>query len=158
MDKLLINFPTDITAIILQPIKTEPRHRNLLGRIWQCIRKSLGILLIQPESFLADDSFQPVSSLLYQEVCNIATNNRYRKEDIEIVRSRQVLSANEITESITLFFQKQQVCQATLKITWSNDGVTTEASAPFCLLSRLLLSKHLVIEIHISFFCKDTSV
>lgn len=132
----------NLTVTIRHITKTECQCKKWPGRILQQIRKILGIVHVRDGSFLVSGNSLPESSLICQGLYNIAKCNRYPTEDIEITISRQEPSPTETIETMTLLFQKQQVCQAVLRTTWSNDGVEIQVSAPFDLLAPLLTSRH----------------
>lgn len=133
----------NLTVTIRHQVRTEVRCRNWPGRLWQRFRKALGILLIQDEIYRSGESSLTVFSQLYQGFYNIAKDNKFRKEDIEITTTRQETASNETTDTLTLLHQKRQVCQAVLRTTWSRDGAVTQVTAPACLLSPILSSGNL---------------
>lgn len=135
----------NLTVTIRHIAKTESRYKKWPGRIWQRIRKSLGTVLVRDEPFLVHGSSRSEVSLIYRELYNIAKCNKYLTTDIEITISRRELSPTGTIETLTLLHQKQQVCQAVLKTTWSHDGVEIQVSAPFDLLVPLLTSGHSLI-------------
>lgn len=134
----------NLTLRIHHSTKTEARCKKWPGRIWQRIRMALGILQIRSEPFRAYDNSLTEASLIYQELCNIATCNKFRKADIEITITRQETSPTETVETLTLLHQKQRVCQAVLRTEWSNGGAVTQLSAPAYLLIPSLASMRLV--------------
>lgn len=135
----------NLTVTIRHIVKTESRYKIWPGRIWQRIRRALGTLIVRDEPFLVHGSSLPEASLIYRELYNIAKCNKCRTRDIEITTSRQEPSPTETIETMTLLYQKQPVCQAALKTTWSHDGVEIQVSAPFDLLVPLLTSGHSLI-------------
>ena len=135
----------NLTVTIRRIAKTESRCKKWPGRIRQRIRKTLGTVLVRDEPFLVCGSFPTEASLIRQGLYNIAKCNKYRTGDIEITTSRREPSPNETTETLTLLHQKQPVCQATLRTTWSHGGVGIQVSAPFDLLVPLLASGHSIV-------------
>lgn len=124
----------NLTVTIRRIAKTESRCKRWPGRMWQRIRKALGTVLVRDESFLVCDSSLSESSLIRQGLYNIARCNKYPTADIEITTSRREPSPTKTIETLTLLLQKQPVCQAVLRTTWSHDGVAIQVSAPFDLL------------------------
>lgn len=135
----------NLTVTIRHITKTESRCKKWPGRIWQQIRKTLGTAFVRDEPFLVYGSSLSEVSLIYRELYNIAKCNKYRTADIEIATSRQEPSPTETIETMTLLFQKQPVCQAVLRTTWSHDDVEIQVSAPFDLLVPLLTSGHSLV-------------
>lgn len=130
------------TLRITLPVKTEPRCKKWSGRIWQRIRIALGILLVQPEPSHALENLPAVASLAYQELYNIATCNKFRREDTEITIAIREISSNETVATLILLHRKQPVCRAVLQTTWSSDGVVTQVSASADLIVLLSASRH----------------
>lgn len=130
----------NLTVRIHHSTRTEARCRKWPGRIWQQIRMALGILQIRDEPFRVRYSSLPESSLIYQELCNIATRNIFRRADTEIAITLQEISPTETVETLTLLHQKQQVCQAVLRTVWSDGGAVTQVTAPADLIVLLSAS------------------
>lgn len=139
---MIENVEKVLTATLLHPVRTERPSRRWLGRKWQRIRMSLGMLLIRTEPFRIPVDFLPEASLIYQELCNIATYSKFPKADTEIVRSLREISPTETEETMTLILRKQQVSQAVLRTKWSDAGAEIQVSAPAGLLIRLLASQN----------------
>ena len=135
----------NLTVTIRHIAKTESRYKKWPGRMWQRIRKTLGTVLVRDEPFLVYGNSLSESSLIYRELYSIAKCNKYLTADIEITTSRRELSPTKTIETLTLLYQKQQVCQAMLRTTWSHDGVEIQVSAPFDLLVPLLTSRHSLV-------------
>ena len=112
----------NLTVRIHHSVRIEARCRKWPGRMWQRIRMALGFSLLRPEPFHTYDSSLTEYSIVYKELCNIATCNKFRKEDIEITTTRQETSPTETVVTLTLLNQKQQVCQVELRTEWSNGG------------------------------------
>ena len=134
-------FKENLTVTLLHPVRTECRCRRWPGRIWQRCRTALGILQIRHEPFRHCGNSLPESELICQALGNIATCSIYPKADIEITRSLREISPTETEETQTLLLRKQPVCRAVLRTAWSDAGATTQVSAPFDLLVRLLSSR-----------------
>lgn len=128
--------------------KTEALCKKWPGRIRQRIRAALGILQIRSEPFRTRNSSLPESSLLYQGLCSIAKCNKFRKADTEIAITLQEISPTETVETLTLLYQKQQVCQAVLRTTWSDVDAVTLLTAPVDLIIPLSASLRSVSLVH----------